>query len=140
MKMTSHLLPPTTQHQQQPTLATMPKVSSKDDKKATKTTRVKKDKNKPKRALSAYMFFVQDWRERIKSENQDAAFADIGRLLGAKWKEMSPAERKPYEEKAHADKDRAAREKAEYNAANGKKTKKSAPKAVSEDDEDDESD
>lgn len=108
----------------------MPKASTKDDKKATKTTRVKKDKNKPKRALSAYMFFVQDWRERIKSENQDAAFADIGRLLGAKWKEMSAAERKPYEEKAKNDKDRAAKEKAEYAAANGKKPKKSAPKAV----------
>ncbi len=34
----------------------------------------KKDKNAPKRALSAYMFFSQDWRERIKTENPDAGF------------------------------------------------------------------
>lgn len=34
----------------------------------------KKDPNAPKRALSAYMFFSQDWRERIKTENPDAGF------------------------------------------------------------------
>lgn len=99
----------------------MPKVSSKDSKKDTKR-RTKKDPNKPKRALSAYMFFVQDWRERVKSENPDATFGDVGRLLGAKWKEMSPAEKKPYEDKAQADKERSARENAVYNG-NKKKAK-----------------
>lgn len=34
----------------------------------------KEDPKAPKRALSAYMFFVQDWRERIKAENPDASF------------------------------------------------------------------
>ena len=34
----------------------------------------KKDSKAPKRALSAYMFFSQDWRERIKAENPDASF------------------------------------------------------------------
>ena len=34
----------------------------------------KKDPNMPKRPLSAYMFFSQDWRERIKNENPDASF------------------------------------------------------------------
>ena len=37
----------------------------------------KKDKNAPKRALSAYMFFSQDWRERIKAENPDAGFGEL---------------------------------------------------------------
>lgn len=46
------------------------------------------------RALSAYMFFVQDYRERIKEENPDATFGEVGKLLGAKWKEMSDAEKK----------------------------------------------
>ena len=36
----------------------------------------KKDPKAPKRALSAYMFFSQDWRERIKSENPDAGFGE----------------------------------------------------------------
>lgn len=40
------------------------------------------------------MFFVQDYRERIKEENPDASFGEVGKLLGAKWKEMSDAEKK----------------------------------------------
>ena len=47
------------------------KAADKADKSSKKT---KKDKNAPKRALSAYMFFSQDWRERIKAENPDAGF------------------------------------------------------------------
>lgn len=104
----------------------MPKVAKDAATKKTAAKRGKKDPNKPKRALSAYMFFVQDWRERIKSENADAGFGDIGKLLGAKWKEMSANEKKPYEDKAKNDKDRAAREKADYAAVNGKPKKKAA--------------
>lgn len=37
-------------------------------------SKAKKDPKAPKRALSAYMFFSQDWRERIKAENPDAGF------------------------------------------------------------------
>ena len=42
--------------------------------KAVKPTKAKKGSNGPKRPLSAYMFFSQDWRERIKTENPDAGF------------------------------------------------------------------
>ncbi|KAH9943884.1 hypothetical protein B0H21DRAFT_695010 [Amylocystis lapponica] len=47
-----------------------------------------------KRALSAYMFFSQDWRERIKTENCDTGFGEIGKLLVAKWKELDDSEKK----------------------------------------------
>lgn len=61
------------------------------------------------------MFFSQDWRERIKAENPDAGFGEcslpspssagsvtdktrvigeIGKLLGAKWKELDDDEKK----------------------------------------------
>ncbi|KAF8438574.1 high mobility group box domain-containing protein, partial [Boletus edulis BED1] len=53
-----------------------------------------KAKGGPKRALSAYMFFSQDWRERIKAENPDAGFGEVGKLLGAKWKELDEEEKK----------------------------------------------
>ncbi|KAF9228078.1 hypothetical protein BS17DRAFT_693032, partial [Gyrodon lividus] len=66
----------------------------------------------PKRALSAYMFFSQDWRERIKAENPDAGFGEVGKLLGAKWKELDEDEKKPYIEMAAKDKARAEEEKA----------------------------
>ncbi|OCF59277.1 non-histone chromosomal protein 6 [Kwoniella mangroviensis CBS 10435] len=119
----------------------MPKVSAKDTKKsagvqAAAKKRAKKDPNKPKRALSAYMFFVQDYRERIKAENPDASFGDVGKLLGLKWKEMSAGEKKPYEDKAQADKARADKENAVYKA-NGKAAKKAAPASESEEDDDD---
>ena len=67
------------------------------------------------------MFFSQDWRERVKAENPDAGFGEstsfrpslrfnvrieiliymcemnligeVGKLLGAKWKEMDDKEK-----------------------------------------------
>lgn len=44
--------------------------------KATRGGKAKKDPKAPKRAMSAYMFFSQDWRERIKTENPDAGFGE----------------------------------------------------------------
>ncbi|WVN88918.1 non-histone chromosomal protein 6 [Cryptococcus depauperatus CBS 7841] len=121
-------------------LYTMPKVSSKDSKKSAaepkkRGSKKDKDPNKPKRALSAYMFFVQDYRERIKTENPEASFGDVGKLLGIKWKEMSDVEKKPYNDKAKADKERADKQNADYKADG--KSKKSAAKDE-ESDEDDE--
>jgi len=96
-----------------PKEATKPKrkAAEKAEKPARKT---KKDPNAPKRALSAYMFFSQDWRERIKTENPDAGFGEVGKLLGAKWKELDDEEKKPYVEQAARDKERAEEEKTAY--------------------------
>ncbi|KAJ7819520.1 high mobility group box domain-containing protein [Mycena leptocephala] len=93
----------------------------------------KKDPNAPKRALSAYMFFSQDWRERIKAENPDAGFGEVGKLLGAKWKELDDEEKKPYVDQAAKDKTRAEDEKNAYDGS-----KKSAPASGGEEDDDDE--
>ena len=95
-----------------------------------------KDPNKPKRPLSAYMFFSQDWRERIKAENPEAGFGEVGKLLGAKWKELDEEEKKPYIEQANADKERAEAEKAAYKAP--KKTSRAASSGEGDEDEDDE--
>ncbi|KAJ7702589.1 high mobility group box domain-containing protein [Mycena metata] len=90
----------------------------------------KKDPNAPKRALSAYMFFSQDWRERIKTENPDAGFGEVGKLLGAKWKELDDEEKKPYVDQAAKDKTRAEDEKVAYEGG-----KKSAPASGGEEDD-----
>ncbi|KAJ6526594.1 high mobility group box domain-containing protein [Mycena vulgaris] len=94
--------------------------------------KAKKDPNAPKRALSAYMFFSQDWRERIKAENPEAGFGEVGKLLGAKWKELDDEEKKPYVDQASKDKTRAEDEKLAYEG------KKSAPASGGEEDDDDE--
>lgn len=58
----------------------------------------------PKKALSAYMFFSQAKRKEVKEENPDASFGEIGKMLGAAWKEVSDADKKPFEDQAKADK------------------------------------
>ncbi|EJU00226.1 Non-histone chromosomal protein 6 [Dacryopinax primogenitus] len=91
----------------------MPKVKSADAAPHRKRGS-KKDKDAPKRGLSAYLIFSNEWRDRVKAENPDASFGDVGRLLGAKWKELPDEEKKEYQRKSDEDKQRAAKEKAEY--------------------------
>jgi len=86
----------------------IPKASKEATKETEKATKPAKGTG-PKRPLSAYMFFSQDWRERIKAENPDAGFGEIGKLLGTKWKGMGDEEKKSYVDRAAADKIRAER-------------------------------
>lgn len=48
-----------------------------DDEAPKKKAKKKKDPNAPKRAMSAYMFFTNENRERIKGENPDAEFGQL---------------------------------------------------------------
>lgn len=52
----------------------MPKEPKQKVTTGARKTKSKKDPAAPKRPLSAYMFFSQDWRERVKAENPDAGF------------------------------------------------------------------
>lgn len=63
---------------------------------------------------SAYMFFSQDHRDKVRVDYPEAGFGEIGRILGAKWKEMSEGDKKPYQDMAERDKVRSANEKAAY--------------------------
>ncbi|KAG9311070.1 high mobility group box domain-containing protein [Chiua virens] len=109
------------------------KAAEKSEAKTAKGTKTKA-KGGPKRALSAYMFFSQDWRERIKAENPDAGFGEVGKLLGAKWKELDEDEKKPYLDMAAKDKARAEEEKASL--AGTKASKESGGEEAVDDDED----
>ncbi|KAI9261758.1 high mobility group box domain-containing protein [Sporodiniella umbellata] len=96
----------------------MAKETAKVTKRAAKdegekrSRRAKKDPAAPKRGLSAYMFFSQDNRAVVKEENPNATFGEIGKLLGEKWKNLTDDEKKPYNDKAEADKKRYEDEKA----------------------------
>ncbi|CAI4055414.1 hypothetical protein SKDZ_02G1970 [Saccharomyces kudriavzevii ZP591] len=81
-----------------------------------RTTRRKKDPNAPKRGLSAYMFFANENRDIVRSENPDVTFGQVGRILGEKWKALTAEDKQPYESKAQADKKRYESEKELYNA------------------------
>ncbi|ORX60417.1 hypothetical protein DM01DRAFT_1332570 [Hesseltinella vesiculosa] len=82
------------------------------DKKEKVTKRNKKDPNAPKRGLSAYMFFSQANRDKVKAESPNASFGELGKILGEKWRAMSDAQKKPYIEMAEKDKARYEAEKA----------------------------
>ncbi|KAL4969546.1 high-mobility group nucleosome-binding protein [Aspergillus stella-maris] len=96
----------------------MPKEATRTRKAPAKreTTRKKKDPNAPKRGLSAYMFFANDNREKVREENPGITFGQVGKMLGEKWKALSDKDRKPYEDKAATDKKRYEDEKAAYQA------------------------
>merc|ERR1711939_212066 len=74
----------------------------------------KKDPNMPKRGLSAYMFFANEQRDKVREENPGIKFGDVGKMLGEKWKALTEKQRTPYEAKAAADKRRYEQEKAAY--------------------------
>uniref|UniRef100_A0A7S4HR37 HMG box domain-containing protein n=1 Tax=Odontella aurita TaxID=265563 RepID=A0A7S4HR37_9STRA len=97
--------------------------------------KAKSKSNKPKRGQSSYMFFAKDARAKIKEQNPDASFGEMGKMVGQAWKKLSDEEKKKYEEMAKDDGARYKREMANYSAssddsdAGKKKVKdKNAPK------------
>lgn len=76
----------------------------------------KKDPHAPKRALSAYMFFVKDKRLEIIKDHPELTkdIAKVGKMIGDAWSKLSEAQKLPYQKKADQDKDRYAKEKEEY--------------------------
>ncbi len=87
-------------------------VSSK--KSTSKNKRGKKDPNAPKRARTAFMYFNAEMRPKIKEDNPDASFGELGKLIGQKYKELTGAEMAKYEAKASKDKERYKQEMEAY--------------------------
>jgi hypothetical protein len=100
----------------------------------------KKDKNAPKRGSSAFIIFGNDIRAKIKQENPDASFGEIGKLISEKWKALSDAEKAPYEEKAAKDRLRYEKEMKSYVPPSSSSPKKKAKKATKKQEEEEEDD
>lgn len=56
-----------------------------------------KDPNAPKKPSTAFFLFMADNRERIKAENPDITPAQVGKVLGAEWRELDPKDKAEYE-------------------------------------------
>lgn len=84
-----------------------------------------KDPNAPKRALSAFFWFCQDERGKVKALNPELTVGEIAKELGKRWNEVSEDTKSKYE--AMAAKDKARYEK-EIKAYKTKKAKGSPPK------------
>ena len=72
------------------------------DKERARQEREVWEATRPKRAISAYAFFVKHNRQRITEAHPGADFAQIGKLLGVAWKECPDRQR--FEEMAARDK------------------------------------
>jgi hypothetical protein len=85
-----------------------------DDPTGGKRKKAKKDPNAPKRNMSAYFLFSVHIRPTVKTENPEAAFGDIARIISAQYKALKPDERQKWDEKAAADKERYQRQMEVY--------------------------
>lgn len=83
--------------------------------KGRKNKKASKDPNAPKRVSGPYVFFTQDIRQQINSEFPGINFVESGRIMGERWRNLSPQEKKRYEDMAAEDKVRFEREMEEYN-------------------------
>ncbi|QDZ20762.1 BAH domain-containing protein [Chloropicon primus] len=85
--------------------------------------RIRKDPNAPKRSLTAYNFFVRDYRKKYLADRSPAATAsviEVTRACGKAWNLLGAKEREPFEAKARVDKEKYLKAKEEY-IANGKR-------------------
>ncbi len=85
-------------------------VPSPEDKKEKKQKRAKRDINAPKKALSAYLFYVNSQRAKAVKLHPDYTQPEIVKHIAAGWRELSDREKKPYQDMADKDKVRYERE------------------------------
>jgi len=76
----------------------------------------KKDPNRPKRAMSSFMFFANHKRAEVRSLHPDLKITDIGKKLGEMWKALDETEKKKYEDEAAKDKERYSHAMETYTA------------------------
>jgi hypothetical protein len=88
-------------------------------KKKKRKKKLPRDEDLPKRSAGAYVFFTNEFRPIIWKENPDLKFVDIGRILGEKWRALTPKEKEPYEAKATVDKARYQKEMQAYKKRKG---------------------
>ncbi|WWC63213.1 uncharacterized protein I303_105813 [Kwoniella dejecticola CBS 10117] len=57
-----------------------------------------RDPNAPKRPPSAYIFFQNEIRDEIRNSNPGMSYKDILGVISLKWKDLTDAQRKVYED------------------------------------------
>ena len=94
----------------------------------------------PKGAKSAYVFFCEQERPIVVSQDPKLSFTEIGKILGQRWKSADEATKKKYQDIAEADKQRFLSEVQNFRNAGGneqdlkKKKRKSSKDEPTEDD------
>jgi hypothetical protein len=67
----------------------------------------------PKRAISAYIYFSQEFIEQARKSHPDKKQSEYMGMAGSKWSEMSESQKKPYNDMNAVDKVRQEKQEAE---------------------------
>jgi hypothetical protein len=81
-----------------------------------RTKRAPKDPAAPKRASGAYVFLTNEMRPKVLLEFPGIKFVELGKVLGERWRALTPDEKKRFEAMAAADKVRFQVEMQQYTA------------------------
>lgn len=65
-----------------------------------------KDPNKPKRALSAFFYYANEERTKVRTANPDFSVGEVAKELGRQWNELSSDTKAPFEKQASDDRAR----------------------------------
>ena len=76
------------------------------------------DKKEPKKALSSFALYNQERIRSLKKEKPELHTIDIIKIISAEWTSLSEEKKKPYYEKAEADRQRYEAEKKAYDEQN----------------------
>jgi len=68
--------------------------SSDEDEIARKKKKKKKDPDAPKKPCSAFFHFSKRIRPKVKEDNPQANFGQLGKIIGEQWIKLGPEERK----------------------------------------------
>ncbi|KAJ6642332.1 FACT complex subunit Ssrp1 [Pseudolycoriella hygida] len=93
--------------------------------KAKSKSKSKKVEGQPKRAQTAFLIFINEMREKIKSENPGIKITEISKKGGEMWRELK--DKSEWEEKANKDKERYAEEMKKFKGSGASGDKSSAP-------------
>ena len=77
------------------------KVTKPSGGKSKKKRKTPTDVNAPKKPVSAYITYLNERRETVKTENPSMTYPDILKKLAAEWSSMPPDDRKKYHEEAN---------------------------------------
>jgi len=101
-----------------------------------------KDPNAPKRALSAFFWFCNDERPKVKESMPEASVGEVAKELGRRWNAISSDVKQKYEALAAKDKARYEKEMKGYKAksAKGSPAKKGGRAPARQEESEDEED
>ncbi|CAL8137646.1 unnamed protein product [Orchesella dallaii] len=70
------------------------------------TRKAAKDPDAPKRPTTAFFFFAQVERPKVRAEHPEYKVTEVSKELGKLWGAMKPEEKQKYNDKAARDRDR----------------------------------